>query len=81
MFSSIFYKRTFSNDEKMRKIMKDSMGKYIRSLDEKCKNPIKINLNEENNSNVLSLTSFTPFIIFGIGVGFYQLYKGFFIKQ
>jgi len=61
--------------------MKDSMDKYIRTLDEKYNSPIKNNLNEENKSNLVSLINFAPFIIFGVGVGFYQLYKGFFIKQ
>ena len=79
MFSSIFYKKTFPNHEKMRKIMKESMDKYIRSLDEKHNNPKKINFDEKNNTSLASPTIFFPFIIFGLGV--YHFYKGFFIKQ
>jgi hypothetical protein len=79
MFSTTFNKKKFPNDEKIRKIMKDSMDKYIRGLDEKYKTPIKNNFDKKDNSNVASLISFVPFIIFGLG--FYQLYKGFFIKQ
>jgi hypothetical protein len=75
MFSSIFYKNKFPNDEKMKKIMKESMDKYIHSLDEKYKNSQKTNSNEQNNTNAASLINFFPFIIFGLGV--YHLYKGF----
>lgn len=83
MFSSIFYKRTFPNDEKIRKIMKESMDKYIRSLDYKYKSLplIKYDFNTEKNNNArpANMISFLPFIIFGWGV--YQLSKGIFIKR
>lgn len=37
MFSGIFNKKRFPNDEKMQKIMKESMDKYNRSLNERYK--------------------------------------------
>ena len=55
MFSSIFYQNRFSNSEKMRKIMKESMDKYIQSLDEKYKTSFPIikncNFNRSCNCN------------------------------
>jgi len=59
--------------------MKESMDKYIRSLEEKYKNTIKINFEEKNNTSLASPLIFFPFIIFSLGV--YELYKGFLIKQ
>jgi len=80
MFSGTFSKTKFPNDEKMRKIMKESMDKYIRGLDEKYKTPLKINTEIKiENTNVLLTTGLVSFIIFGLGV--YQFYKGVFIKR
>jgi len=79
MFSGIFNNKRYPNDEKMRKIMKESMDKYIRGLDEKYKIPLKINTDKQNTNTTVSIISLFPFIIFGLG--FYQFYKGVFIKR
>jgi hypothetical protein len=59
MFSSVFYQNKFQNSEKMKKIVKESMDKYIRSLEEKYKRSqtlplIKngiLNINDNNDNN------------------------------
>ena len=79
MFSGAFCKNKFSNNEKMRKIMKESMDKYNRGLDEKYKIPLKINTDIKIENANVSIISLFPFIIFGLGV--YQFYKGVFIKR
>lgn len=81
MFSSIFYqnKIKFPNEDKMKKLMKESIDKYIQSLDKKYKTPLKINTDIKIESeNVSSIINLFPFIIFGWGV--YQLSKGVFIN-
>jgi len=87
MFSSIFYKNKLTNNkfyEDNKKYMKESMDKYIRSLDEKYKkdkisNIINKSLMEKNNeypviivNNSLSRIFWLPiYIIYGFS--FYQL--------
>jgi hypothetical protein len=63
----------------MKKLMKESIDKYIQSLDKKYKTPLKINTDIKiENENVSSIINLFPFIIFGWGV--YQLSKGVFIN-
>jgi hypothetical protein len=90
MFSSIFYKNKLTNNkfyEDNKKYMKESMDKYIRSLDEKYKknkisNLINNSLIKKNNefteypviivNNSLSRIFWLPiYIIYGFS--FYQL--------
>uniref|UniRef100_A0A6C0HDD5 Uncharacterized protein n=1 Tax=viral metagenome TaxID=1070528 RepID=A0A6C0HDD5_9ZZZZ len=83
MFSSIFYqnKIKFPNEDKMKKLMKESMKKFIGTLDEKYKKPLenhKLNFEMNNNRSDAIRIKFFPLIIFG--VGFYQLCKGLFSK-
>jgi hypothetical protein len=97
MFSSIFYQNKYPHSEKMKKIMKESMDKYIRSLDEKykrtqtlplVKNGI-LNVNNTNNSNIenkkiydSATTTMIGILPFIVfGLGVYQLSKGIFFKH
>ena len=83
MFSGIFYHKRlkFPNEEKMTKLMKESICK----LDEKYKNPLKkntnkgIEINKYDNYKTVSIIGILPFIFFGWG--FYQLSKTAFFKQ
>jgi hypothetical protein len=86
MFSSIFYKNKFSNSEKMRKIVKESMDKYIRKLNEQYKKPTILvkyeDYEEANKSNIVvpaKIFDFFPVLILGFGV--YQLSKFLFSKH
>ena len=90
MFSSRFNQnKYYSNSEKMRKIAKESMDKYIRSLDEKYKKHQQVSLikkcnctctcnNKKDDSKVATMIGILPFVIFGWGV--YQLSKNIFYK-
>jgi len=75
MFSSnsIFYKKklVFPNDEKVKKIMKESIDKTIRKLNEKNKkyknidSKIETNINKYNNCKTVYVITILPFIVFG----------------
>jgi len=89
MFSSnsIFYKKrlVFPNDEKVKKIMKESIDKTIRKLNEKNKKYKNINtkietkINKYNNCKTVYMITILPFIVFGWG--FYHLSKSIFAKH
>ena len=79
MFSSTIYQKQYCpNSATMRKIMKESIDKYIHKIEEKYKifyPVIKISYYNNANAATISATIYTflPFVIFGLG--FYQLSK------
>jgi hypothetical protein len=81
MFSSIFYQNKYPNSVAMRKIMKDSIDKYIHKVEEKYKYLYPLIKNRYcNNANTTTIgttiSTFLPFFIFGLN--FYQSSKGIF---
>lgn len=81
MFSSTICRKQYPNSATMRKIMKESIDKYIHKVEEKYKNLYPVIKNSYcNNANAANISAtiyrFLPFVIFGLG--FYQLSKGVF---
>jgi hypothetical protein len=90
MFSSnsIFYQKKirFPNQEKMKKIMKESIDRSIHKFTEKYKNintkietKIETKINKYENHNSRHMITILPFIVFGWG--FYHLSKSVFTKH
>ena len=78
MFSSTICRKQYPNSATMRKIMKESIDKYIHKVEEKYKNLYPVIKNSYcNNANAATIGTtidrFLPFVIFGLG--FYQLSK------
>ncbi len=85
MFSSTIYRKQYPNSATMRKIMKESINKYIHKIEEKYKNLYPVIKNSYcNNANAANISTtidtiigrFLPFVIFGLG--FYKLSKNIF---
>ena len=81
MFSSTIYRKQYPNSATMRKIMKESINKYIHKVEEKYKNLYPVIKNSCcNNANAANISTtidrFLKFFIFGFG--FYKLSKNIF---
>ena len=89
MFSSTICRKQYPNSATMRKIMKESIDKYIHKVEEKYKNLYPVIKNSYcNNANITTISAnisttigttidrFLPFVIFGLG--FYKLSKNIF---